>query len=51
MRRDTNFEMDDDSPSNVGGVNASTCQQLADIIGGEVSHCNSCMCCDATKNI
>jgi Domain of Unknown Function (DUF1259) len=36
MRRDRNFEMDDDSPRNVGGVNASTCQQLADIIGGEV---------------
>ena len=37
MGRDRNFEMDDDSPRNVGGVNASTCQQLADIIGGEVS--------------
>ena len=34
--RDSNFEMDDDSPSNVGGINESSCQQLADIIGGEV---------------
>src|SRR4051812_3135494 len=42
-RNDTNFEMDnemdnefDNEFGNVGGINASTCQQLADIIGGMV---------------
>lgn len=32
----SNKKHNDVSPGNVGGVNASTCQQLADIIGGEV---------------
>jgi Domain of Unknown Function (DUF1259) len=32
----SNKKHNDVSPGNVGGVNASTCQQLADIIGGMV---------------